>query len=161
MPDAVPFVSNVTNIEPDWIDHNGHLNMAYYMVLFDRGLDDAFASLGLGPNYAASRRLTTYAAEIHVRYVRELHLSDRVTVSFQLLEHDSKRLRSWKEIRQHPEGWLAASCESLTLHIDMSGPKVTQFPPDILANLEAMQTAHSVLPMPQKAGNGIAMKLAR
>ena len=117
-------------IEKDWIDYNGHLNMAYYNVLFDRGSDEAFEIMGMGPAYARDRKLTIYTAEVHVCYVQELHLGDKVTVTFHLIDHDDKRLRAYQEIR-HVDGWLAATSESLSLHIDMSGPKVAPFPPDV------------------------------
>ena len=81
------------DIEKDWIDYNGHLNMAYYNVLFDRCSDEAFEMMGMGPDYAKQRRLTIYTAEVHVCYVQELHLGDKVTVTFQLLDHDDKRLQ--------------------------------------------------------------------
>ena len=68
-------------IEKDWIDYNGHLNMAYYNVLFDRCSDEAFEIMGMGPDYARDRRLTIYTAEVHVCYVQELHLGDKVTVT--------------------------------------------------------------------------------
>ena len=157
----VPFVSRIMAVEKDWIDYNGHMNMAYYNVLFDRGADDAFELMGLGPDYASTRRLTIYTAEIHVCYVQELHLGDEVTVSFHLLEHDSKRLRAYQEVR-HREGWLAATSEVLSLHIDMAGPKVAAFPDDILERVVALRAAHAALPVPERAGRsiGIARKPA-
>jgi acyl-CoA thioester hydrolase len=154
---AAPFVSQPREVQKDWIDYNGHMNMAYYNVLFDRSADDAFELMGLGPAYAEKRRLTVYTAEIHVCYVRELHLGDRVTCSFQLLDHDEKRLRFYQELR-HSDGWLAATAETLTLHIDMTGPKVAPFPPDIREKVEAMAASHAVLPMPERAGRSIAIK---
>jgi acyl-CoA thioester hydrolase len=152
-----PLTSRVMEIEKDWIDYNGHLNMAYYNVLFDRGSDEAFETLGLGPTYAKERRHTIYTAEIHVCYIRELHLGDLVHVTFQLLDHDDKRLRAYQEIR-HRDGWLAASSESLSLHIDMSGPKVASFPAGVLAGLAAMREAHADLPLPERAGRSIAIR---
>ncbi|KQZ13999.1 thioesterase [Mesorhizobium sp. Root554] len=152
-----PYVSAAMKIEPEWIDYNGHLNMAYYNVLFDRGSDAAFELMGMGPNYARQRRHTTYVAEAHVCYVRELHLKDSVTVSFHLLDHDEKRIRAYQEIR-HAEGWLAATCETLTLHVDMAGPKVVPFPADIVMNVEAMRAAHAHLPSPQRAGASIGIR---
>ncbi|MCC2689052.1 MAG: thioesterase [Rhizobiaceae bacterium] len=157
MPTASPLMSRMMAIENDWIDYNGHLNMAYYNVLFDRGSDQAFEVLGLGPAYAKERRHTIYTAEIHVCYVRELHLGDRVRVTFQLLDHDDKRLRAWQEVR-HLDGWLAATSESLSLHVDMGGPKVASFPADVMARLAAMRDAHSSLPMPERAGRSIAIR---
>lgn len=152
-----PVVSKIMDIQKDWIDYNGHLNMAYYNVLFDKCADDAFELMGMGPNYARDRRLTIYTAEIHVCYVRELHLGDPVRGTFQLLDHDDKRLRAYQELR-HIDGWLAATSEVLTLHVDMAGPKVAPFPPDILARVEAMRAAHADLPMPERAGRSIGIK---
>jgi len=154
---AAPFVSRPMDIEKDWIDYNGHLNMAYYNVLFDRCSDDAFDIMGLGASYAKERRLTIYTAEVHVCYVQELHLGDRVTVTFQLLDHDEKRLRAYQEIR-HVDGWLAATSESLSLHVDMAGPKVAPFPADVQAKVEAMRAAHAALPMPERAGRSIGIQ---
>lgn len=150
-------ISREMTVEKDWIDYNGHMNMAYYNVIFDRGADDAFAVLGIGPAYAKERRLTTYTAEIHVCYVRELHEGDHVRVLFQLIGHDEKRMHHYAEIR-HSDGWLAATSEVLTLHIDMSGPKVTPFPADVKAHLEKMQAEHARLPTPERVGRSIALK---
>ena len=157
MPALAPFTSRIMDIENAWIDYNGHLNMAYYNVLFDRGSDDAFDTLGLGAAYARERRHSVYTAEIHVCYVRELRLGDRVCVTFQLLDNDDKRLRAYQEIR-HVEGWLAATSESLSLHVDMGGPKVVPFPAGIMAGLAAMRDAHGGLPVPERAGRSIAIR---
>ncbi|MDH6232500.1 acyl-CoA thioester hydrolase [Mesorhizobium soli] len=152
-----PFVSHVMEVEKDWIDYNGHLNMAYYNVIFDRCSDGAFDLLGMGADYARDRKLTIYTAELHLCYVRELHLGDKVKVSFQLIDHDEKRLRAYQEIH-HVDGWLAATSETLSLHIDMSGPKVAAFPEDIQAKVDAMAAAHAGLPVPERAGRSIGIK---
>lgn len=154
---ASPFVSRVLEVEKQWIDYNGHMNMAYYNVLFDRCADEAFELLGMGPKYAEERRLTTYTAESHVCYVRELHLADRVTCTFQLLDHDEKRFHVFQELH-HVDGWLAATSEVLTLHVDMAGPKVCPFPPDVLARIDAMRAAHAALPVPERAGRSIGIR---
>ena len=157
MPIPAPFVSRVMEIEKDWIDYNGHLNMAFYNVLFDRAADEAFELMGLGPDYARERKLTIYTAELHVCYVQELHLADRVAVTFQLLDHDEKRIRAYQEIR-HVDGWLAATAESLSLHVDMTGPKVAPFPADVQALVENLAAAHAELPMPERAGRSIGIR---
>lgn len=157
IPVNAPVVSRIMAVEPGWIDYNGHMNMAYYNVLFDRCADDAYELLGLGPAYAETRRLTTYTAEIHVCYVRELHRGDRVTGTFRMLDHDDKRMHFYEELR-HVDGWLAATSEVLALHIDMSGPKVAPFPPDIMANIRSMQAAHHGLPRPERAGRIIEIR---
>ncbi|MEK1887179.1 MAG: thioesterase family protein [Phyllobacterium sp.] len=144
-------------IEKEWIDYNGHLNMAYYNVVFDRGGDEFLAELGFGPKYAAERKLTIYTAEVHICYVQELHLDDVVTVTSQLIDYDGKRLHTYNEII-HQDGWVAATCEVLSLHVDMSGPKVTPFPEDVLPKLAFYKEAHARLPTPARAGRAIGIK---
>jgi acyl-CoA thioester hydrolase len=152
-----PLVTSEMGIQPDWIDYNGHLNMAYYSVLFDRSADDAYELLGMGPDYAKQRRLTTYTGEFHICYLRELHLDHRVRCRFQLIDFDEKRFHTYQELF-HVDGWLAATAEALTLHIDMSGPKVTPFPPDVAERMKEMQAAHSVLPRPERVGRSIGIR---
>ena len=73
---SAPFLSSVMRIEPQWIDYNGHLNMAYYNVMFDRAIDQMWLQLGIGPSYMKERHGSTFTAECHVRYLREIHLGD-------------------------------------------------------------------------------------
>src|SRR4051794_4253712 len=73
-----PFVSSVMRVEPQWIDYNGHLNMAYYNVLFDRAVDEIYEVLGIGLDYLKRTNHSTFTAEVHVRYLREIHDGDPV-----------------------------------------------------------------------------------
>jgi acyl-CoA thioester hydrolase len=152
-----PFVSSTMQVEPPWIDYNGHLNMAYYHVLFDRAVDEAFAQVGLGPDYAEQCDASFYVAEIHTLYRRELKAHDRVRVTVQLLGFDEKRLHSYLEIRHATEGWVAAACENLSLHVDMTTRRVTPFPDDISGNLADMAAAHARLARPAAIGRVIAL----
>ena len=144
-------------VKPEWIDYNGHLNMAFYSVLFDQGVDEVWEAFGLGPEYSKARGMTTYLAEFHIRYVRELHEGDAVTSTFQILDHDAKRIHSYQELH-HPDGWLAATGESLHLSIDQWGPKVAAFPDDVQARIAAMAAKHRPLPRPEGAGGSIAIR---
>lgn len=159
MPAPAPFRSAFHSVEPGWIDFNGHMNMGYYTVLFDRCADEAFAEMGFGPAYVKARNHTTFTAEFHTRYLREVKLGDRLYSSFQLLAHDEKRLHAFQELR-HAEGWLAATGESLTLHVDLSGPRVAAMPEDVLARVRAMALAHARLPTPEGTGSRIGLRRA-
>ena len=152
-----PFVSSVMRVEPSWIDYNGHLNMAYYNVLFDRAVDEAYALAGIGEAYLKKRKHSTFTAEVHVRYLRELHADDPVRVTFQLLDFDSKRLHFFEQLFHATEGWVSATCESLSLHVDMEARKTAPFPDDVKKTLKRMRDAHARLPRPQAAGRRIAM----
>lgn len=147
-----PFVSSTMRIEPDWIDYNGHMNMAYHHVLFDRALEEGFSLVGLGQDYLQERRASFFTAEIHTLYKHELKLHDAVRVTLQLIDYDEKRLHCYLEIRHAMEGWVAASMEGLCLHVDMLTRKVSPFPEDIAANLAVMKAAHARLARPQALG---------
>jgi len=152
-----PFRSSVMTVKPEWIDYNGHLNMAYYNVLFDEAADQVYPQLGFGPDYHAATGNTTYTAEFHLTYIRELHVNDPVTVTFQLVDHDAKRFHSYQEI-WHQDGWLAACGEAMTLHVDQSGPRVAPMPDDVYAKVTAMAQDHAHFPRPDRAGASIGIR---
>ncbi|MEI9924452.1 MAG: thioesterase family protein [Bradyrhizobium sp.] len=144
-------------IEPQWIDYNGHLNMAYYNVMFDRAIDELWLQLGIGPTYLKAHQGSTFTAECHVRYLREIHLGDPVQISILLVGADEKRLHTFEELRHAGEGWLSATSENMTLHIDMGARKTAPFPPDIRTRIEAVAKAHSAVARPEGIGRKIAM----
>ena len=152
-----PFVSSLMSVEPQWIDYNGHLNMAYYNVLFDRAVDEVFELLGCGLDYVKSRRHSCFTAEAHVRYLRELHAKAPVRVTFQLLDYDEKRMHFFEQLFHVSEGWISATSENMSLHVDMEAKCTAPFPDAITAALGRMKTMHASLPYPQGAGRAIAM----
>jgi acyl-CoA thioester hydrolase len=152
-----PFVSSVMRVEPGWIDYNGHLNMAYYNVLFDRAVDEVYELIGCGPAYLEQTRHSPFTAEAHIRYLRELRAQDPVRVTFQLLDYGAKRLHYFEQLHHAEEGWLSATSESMVLHVDMIAKKTAPFPDFIAARLDRMKAAHAHLPVPEGAGRRIAM----
>jgi len=152
-----PLVSSTMRIEPQWIDYNGHLNMAYYNVLFDRAVDEAYELIGIGLDYLKSHNHSTFTAEAHVRYLREIHEGDPVRVTFQLLDYDAKRIHYFEQLIHAAEGWVSATSENMTLHVDMTAKKVAPFPERIMRTLGRMKAAHAALPMPVGVGRRIAM----
>ena len=153
----VPFLSSIMQVEPQWIDYNGHLNMAYYNVMFDRAIDELWLKLGIGPAYMRERHGSTFTAECHVRYLREIHLGDPVQIAIILVAADEKRLHTFEEMRHASEGWLSATSENMTMHIDMAARKVAPFPPDISDRIKAVADAHAAIPRPDGIGRRIGM----
>ena len=152
-----PFLSSVMRIEPAWIDYNGHLNMAYYNVLFDRAIDELWLELGIGPGYMKERHGSTFSAECHVRYLREIHQDDPVQIAILLVAADEKRLHSFEELRHATEGWLSATSENIHLHVDISARKTAPFPPDIRSRIERVADAHRGIVRPEGIGRKITM----
>ena len=151
-----PYRTPARDLDPAWFDYNGHLNMAWYNVLFDQALDHLFDAFGCGAVYRETRNLSFFAAEAHICYVRELKPGSMVSATIQLIDHDPKRIHLYQELH-HADGWLAATSESLHLHIDMAGPKVTPMPEDVMAQLASLADSHSALPMPERAGRSISI----
>jgi acyl-CoA thioester hydrolase len=154
---AAPFVSSVMRVEPGWIDYNGHLNMAYYNVLFDRAVDEVYELLGCGATYLKESKHSFFTAEVHVRYLRELHAGDPVRVTVQMLDFDARRLHYFEALFHADEGWLSATSENMALHVDMTAKKAAPVPNVIAASLGRMKAAHAKLPLPDGAGRRIAM----
>ena len=155
-PLAAPFVSDAMTLKPEWIDYNGHLNLAYYHVLFDAGIDGLFDAMGLGESYRTRTSFTTYSAETHVCYLREVPPGATVRVTAQIVGYDEKRLHVFQEIH-HVDGWCAATLESLSLSIDQRGerPKVAAFPAETLNSIAAAARTHAGLARPARAGRAI------
>src|SRR3981081_4140853 len=152
-----PYLASVMQIHPQWIDYNGHLNMAYYNVMFDRAIDELWLKLGIGPGYRTERNGSTFTAEGHVWYWRDMHLGYPVQVSILLVAADEKRLHTFEELRHASEGWLSATSENMTIHIDMGARKTARFPPDIRARIQALANAHAASPRPEGIGRKVAM----
>lgn len=155
---AAPFRSGRMRVEDGWIDYNGHMNVAYYLVLFDRCVDQAFEQLAMGPAYVTAENASFFTVEIHVNYLRELPPRAPVIATLQLLAHDEKRIHAWLELHHAEDGFLSASCEQLFLHVDMTKRRTAPFPDKVLTRIKAMRSAHSTLPWPDRAGRAIALQ---
>jgi len=152
-----PVIAPARGLDPAWLDYNGHLNMAYYNVLFDKAVDRVFELIGCGPGYLAARNMSFFTAEAHVCYLRELKSDAIVVTSVQVLDFDLKRLHLFEELR-HVDGWLSATSETLLLHVDLEGPRSAPMPDDIFAKVSQMAEAHKGLPQPEQAGRSIRIK---
>ena len=157
-PIATPFQSAPVTIEPEWLDGNGHLNMAFYLVVSERGLDQAWSAMGIGWEYARETGLSTFTAEAHVRYLRELRGDAPALVTFQMLGVDEKRIHGVSEIRSAEDGTVAATTEQLWLHVDLTARRVTPWPAHVRDRLEQWRATHANLPVPEWAGRGVGFR---
>lgn len=151
-------ISPRMTIQPDWIDYNGHLNVAFYVKLFDQGLDTLFERVGLSESYVRTRNMSFFAMELHVRYLREVHLKDPVQARMRILDVDAKRIHYWMELVHAEERWLSATMESISIHIDMATRKPAPFPNDIMARLEAWRRDSQGRERPEGVGQVIGIR---
>ena len=142
---------------PDWIDANGHMNLAYYVVLFDYATDALFDAIGIGRAYKDATNHGTFVAETHNLYERELLVGERVRVATQILGNDSKRLHLSHEMFSLASGERAATQELMFLHIDLGARRVVPWLPEARERVSAAAAAHSRLQRPRWAGRRISM----
>jgi len=152
------FILPDQSVKPEWIDYNGHLNMSYYLVMFDQCVDAAFEEFGLGPAYVAERNASFYTLEIHVTYLQELHLQDKVDIQLQVLDYDAKRTHYFEHMYHADKGFLAATMECICMHVDLGTKRGCPFPDDVLARIAAMYDRHKILPRPPQAGHVIGIR---
>jgi acyl-CoA thioester hydrolase len=158
MPDSpvpAPFRCDKQSVLTEWIDFNGHMNVAYYLRAFDLAFDEVYAALGLTMEHMAEEKGTTFAAEMHITYQRELMEGDPLSIVTQLLRFDAKRMHWIQHMHHRDKGYLAATAEWLILYVDIEKRRVGQMPPDMLRRFEAVHAAHSRLPVPPEAGRRI------
>lgn len=159
MPFPTPFDQYRGRVLPAWIDLNDHMNLAYYVVLFDLAGDVAYNHFGLGPlgDYKERTNCGTMAVASHNLYVQELLLDEEVRVVTQILAVDDKRIHMAHEMYRLPDNTLAAMQELMLLHVDLGRRKVSPWPASIRAQLDEAARAHQALPVPKWVGQHIAM----
>jgi acyl-CoA thioester hydrolase len=126
-------------VRPEWVDHYGHMNMAFYLAVFDMATDQLWPDLRLGPTLHA-RGFGTFAAETWVNYVREVREGMPLSCTNEVLAYDGKRLIARHRMHHATEGWLAAENEVLYLCMDLSVRKVGLWPQDVLDRFAATCT---------------------
>lgn len=145
-------------VVPAWIDYNGHMNMAYYNLAFDHALDHVYDQLGIGEAYVRSGQGTCFTAEIHVNYLQELLQDDPITITFQLLDWDGKRLHFFESMYHGSKGYLAATSEQLALHVDLGSRRSAAFPEEVQARLRALMALHEPLERPAQVGRVMGIR---
>jgi acyl-CoA thioester hydrolase len=160
---AAPFDRYRDVVRPEWIDHNGHMNMGYYLVVFDYATDEFLQWVGLDAAHRSAAGVTTFCLEAHVTYQREVRDGDPLRFASLLLGHDAKRLHYFHAMYHATEGYLAATNELMSLHVSEQTRRGASMAPEILARLAAIQAAHDALPRPPQAGRtiGLAHRPAR
>lgn len=129
-------------VRPEWVDHYGHMNLAYYLVAFDLATDRLWPSLGLGASFRA-RGLGTFAAESWQGYVREVVLDAPLAAESAVLAFDAKRLLIRHRLHHAGERWLSAANEVLYLCVDLATRRVAHWPEDVLARFAAARTGEA------------------
>ncbi len=154
---AAPLIAPPMKVLEEWIDYNGHMNMAFYNVVFDQSVDAMFEELGISADYVRDEKASVFTAEIHVTYAQELALHDPIRVTCQLLDFDAKRIHLFLQMYHATEGYLAATMEQMGIHVSMESRRSAPMPDRVLDELAALKRAHDTLDIPPQVGRVIGI----
>src|SRR5437660_11712164 len=144
-------------VRPEWIDHNRHMNMGYYLVVFDFATDEFFRFVGLDTAHRVAHHVTTVCLEAHITYEREVREGAPLRFTSQLLDYDTKRIHYVHMMFHADEGYLAATNELISLHVSQQTRRSAPMAPDILERLDRIKRAHDALPRPSQVGRVIGL----
>jgi acyl-CoA thioester hydrolase len=145
-------------VEPGWIDYNGHMNVAYYHVAFDRATDAFLDRIGLGEEYLVREKGSMFALEDHITYRRELREGDPFRITLQLLDADEKRLHYFLRMFHLDSGFLAATCEHLSIFVDMTKRASAPMPEEVARAVARLAEEHRKLSRPEEVGRPMGIR---
>jgi acyl-CoA thioester hydrolase len=148
-----PFTAYRQRVRPEWLDYNGHLHDASYATVLSDAHELVFESLGLSADYRTSHDASMFTVETHIRFLAECSDGQTLTAATTLVYADTKRMRLHSEL--FADGVLAATGESLYVHVDTAAGRSAPLPDDRQARVDAMLAAHAAVPRPAHLGLGV------
>jgi acyl-CoA thioester hydrolase len=154
---SAPFDRHRARVLPEWIDYNGHMNVAFYMYAFDQATETLCIELGCAADYVRQRQGMCFTLETHITYDREVALGDPLRITSQILDWDAKRIHFFHHMYHAGQDYLAATNEQIMLHVGYESRRSAPWADDVAARMAAMGRAHATLPRPQQAGRVISL----
>lgn len=157
-PYDAPLATAPQIVSPDWIDYNGHMNVAYYTMAIDQAIDRLLEDhIGIGEAYAAAAHQGPYALQSHIHYLGEMLEGEAFHCRLTLLDHDTKRMHIFVEFI-NAAGGIAATCEQLLMNVDLKARRGAAYAPDVIARLERMKADHAGIATAQQIGQPIGIR---
>ena len=111
----------------DWIDYNGHMNLSYYILVFDMGAEVILSKFEMGEYSAKTTKKSTMVVETHTNYLKEVKENEEVIISLSYFDHDKKRLHYKLEMHEKSTNNLSATTEVLALYMNLNERRVSEF----------------------------------
>ncbi len=145
-------------VVPEWCDYNGHMNVAYYLLIFDHATDALWERIGLGPTYRERTDCSTFGVECHMNWIAEAMDGDELRCTTQLLGCDEKRMHYFHHMYHAEKGHLISTIELMSLHVDLTTRKVCPMPQAVQSELAAIRAAHEAMPVPDQVGHVMGVR---
>ena len=154
-----PYKTRNQKVLPEWIDYNGHMNVAYYTLAFDKALDFFFEDvLGIGPTFVKKNKEGPFALKASYNYFSELLEKEIFFVDISILDFDSKRVHLFGQMRKDKSLELSAVFETVLMNMDLSARTVKQYPDRVLELLSIFKSSLVVDNIPIEIGKRITLK---
>ena len=142
----------------DWVDYNGHMNVAYYVLIFDHATDVLLNHVGLNAKHRNMTSESVFVVESHITYLQEVLEGEKIEIETLVLDVDDKRLQVFMTMYESGSSVLKATIEIMILHVDLSTRKSTPFPAQIKLELSQLKDKHSSLMQPSQIGRQIGFR---
>ena len=148
-----------TEVKPEWIDYNGHMNMGYYLVAFDHiATDQFYDSMNIGVGHKQALGKTTFTLGANIDFLREVLEGDKLRISSQLMDYDHKRLHYIHCMYHDEQNYLAATNECLGMYIDLETRRSTSFSEENMNRFAQELERGKRFPTPPEFGRKLAIR---
>ncbi|HER26383.1 MAG TPA: thioesterase-like protein [Rhodospirillales bacterium] len=142
-------------VQSNWIDYNGHMNVAYYLLVFDHASDTLLDQLELGAAYRAQKNCSMFVVETHITFDREVLEGELLRVENRIVGYGDKRLHIYQQMSGGATGEMAATNEVMLLHVDMSQRRTSRFPQGALDRIQSIFNSQEKPELPEGTGRSI------
>ena len=155
----VPFKSKNRKVQKEWIDYNGHMNVAYYTLAFDEAIDEFLETdIGIGPSFIKKHQQGSYALQTQYRYIAELILNAGFVVTIFVADFTLKRMHLILKMIDPKSKALFATCETIMVNVDLKKRKSCEYPEFVRIKLKQLYDASEDLRLSTNIGHPIGLR---
>lgn len=158
MPEITPARLWEETVSSEWVDYNGHMNVAYYVLIFDHATDAFLEHIGMNEELRLETGSSVFVAEAHITYDNEVMEGEKVYVTSQVLDHDEKRLHLFHTMYKAKNDSLCATNELMILQVNLNTRKVGPFIDHVQTRIGEIYKEHQTLAQPDKKGRVIGIR---
>ena len=145
-------------VQPDWVDYDGHMNVAYYVLVFDHATDAFLDQVGMNAALRETTGSSVFVAKAHITYDQEVMKGERVYITTQLLAHDEKRLHIFHRMHRAEDDALVATNELMILQVNLNDRRVGPFHESVRERIAVVAEQQVGLAVPDAAGRQIGIR---
>ena len=146
-------------VKPEWIDYNGNMNVAYYTMAFDYGLDEFLSkNFGMDQAYIARSQTGPFALQSNFVYLAELNEGEEFNISVRIMDYTEKLIHLFSTMKRSRDNTLSATIESLSVFVDHNTRKSTPFPQKMYEKAHTLYNIAAKEPVPEQVGQTIGIR---